>query len=210
MGVSAGGPERALLERAGFHVAPDVNRHDGQGTVSITVEFANGFIELIWLDDSVPVTPGSERALDNFRKRLAWRTSGASPFGIGFRHTSSEDVKFPFPTWSLTAAWLPPRTAMEMLTPRGDTGSPMLFISPRVLSDSNPTPPEAIDPRRITAVRLIEPHAYRAIPAVLFAERNHLLETGRGDAWLVEVTLDGGREGRVDDFRPELPLRLRH
>src|SRR5690242_11099595 len=35
--------ERAALERAGFRIAPDINRHDGQGTASITVEFENGY-----------------------------------------------------------------------------------------------------------------------------------------------------------------------
>jgi hypothetical protein len=39
--VSPKAPERAALERAGFQISPDVNRHDGQGTASITVEFEN-------------------------------------------------------------------------------------------------------------------------------------------------------------------------
>jgi hypothetical protein len=36
--VSPDAPERAVLEHAGFQISPDVNRHDGQGTTSITVE----------------------------------------------------------------------------------------------------------------------------------------------------------------------------
>jgi hypothetical protein len=40
--VTTGAPERALLERAGFRIAPTVNRHDGQGTAAVTVEFLNG------------------------------------------------------------------------------------------------------------------------------------------------------------------------
>jgi hypothetical protein len=209
MAVSPGAPERAVLERAGFRIAPGVNRHEGQGTASITVEFANGFVELLWPDETVPVTPGMERVVEKFRKRTAWRTSGWCPFSIGFRRTTKESLRLPFPTWSLTAAWLPPGAAIEMLTPRDDTTSPSLFISPRELSDHNPTPPDAIDRRRITAVRLIEPSAYAPIPALQFVEREHLLDVDRGPAWLVEVTLDGGRAGKVDDFRPELPLRIR-
>jgi hypothetical protein len=30
--VAPGAPERAALEKAGFRIAPTVNRHDGQGT----------------------------------------------------------------------------------------------------------------------------------------------------------------------------------
>jgi hypothetical protein len=44
--VSTGAPERTALEKAGFRIAPTVNRHDGQGTASITVELLNGFLEL--------------------------------------------------------------------------------------------------------------------------------------------------------------------
>jgi len=43
--VSRDAPERAVLEKAGFRIAPTVNKHDGQGTASITVEFQNSFLE---------------------------------------------------------------------------------------------------------------------------------------------------------------------
>jgi hypothetical protein len=36
--VSQGAPERAVLERAGLAPSPTVNRHDGQGTASITFD----------------------------------------------------------------------------------------------------------------------------------------------------------------------------
>jgi hypothetical protein len=55
MVVTTGAPERKALERAGFRIARTVNRHDGQGTASVTVEFLNGFLELIYPDATVPV-----------------------------------------------------------------------------------------------------------------------------------------------------------
>jgi Glyoxalase-like domain len=60
--VSPNAPERAALERAGFHVSPDLNRHDGQGTASITVEFENAYLELMWPDSTITVSPGLEQA----------------------------------------------------------------------------------------------------------------------------------------------------
>ena len=45
--VSRDAPERAALERAGLKISPDVNRHDGQGTASISAEFLNAYLELI-------------------------------------------------------------------------------------------------------------------------------------------------------------------
>jgi len=37
--VTRDAPERAALERAGLKISPDVNRHDGQGTASISASF---------------------------------------------------------------------------------------------------------------------------------------------------------------------------
>src|SRR5262249_43226545 len=81
--VSEGAPERASLERAGFHVAPTVNRNEGSGTSSISIEFVNGYLELMWPDPSVSVASGRERGPEKFRRRMTWRTSGSCPFGIG-------------------------------------------------------------------------------------------------------------------------------
>src|SRR5713101_3911038 len=59
--VSPNAPERAALQRAGLQISPDINRHDGQGTASITIEFENAFLELMWPDSTVAVRPGLER-----------------------------------------------------------------------------------------------------------------------------------------------------
>jgi Glyoxalase-like domain len=72
--VSPNAPERAALERAGFQISPDINRHDGQGTASLTVEFDNSYLELIWPDSTVTVSPGLERAAEKFRQRMLWRS----------------------------------------------------------------------------------------------------------------------------------------
>src|SRR3982751_2174802 len=74
--VAPGAPERVALERAGLRIAPTVNRHDGQGTASVTVEFENAFLELLWPDASVSVSPGREEGARKFRQKSAWRTTG--------------------------------------------------------------------------------------------------------------------------------------
>ncbi|MGA9543402.1 MAG: VOC family protein [Candidatus Sulfotelmatobacter sp.] len=53
--VSQDAPERAALERAGFQISKDINHHEGTGTSSITVEFENTYLELMWPDPKVPV-----------------------------------------------------------------------------------------------------------------------------------------------------------
>src|SRR5262245_53659560 len=80
--VATGAPERSALEKAGFRIAPTTNRHDGQGTASITIEFLNGFLELIYPDSTVPVSPAQQAGAEKFRLKSRWRETGYSPIGI--------------------------------------------------------------------------------------------------------------------------------
>src|SRR5438067_13429971 len=70
--VTRDAPERAALEKTGLKISPDVNRHDGQGTASITAEFQNSYIELMWTDPTVSVVPGGERGVEKWKMRMHW------------------------------------------------------------------------------------------------------------------------------------------
>ena len=214
--VSPNAPERAALQRAGLQISPDINRHDGQGTASITVEFENAFLELMWPDSTVAVSNGLERAAEKFRQRMLWRSSGWCPIGIGYRRTTPTDDGFPFPSWSTTAPWLPAGSAIEMLTPREDRVSPSLFVSPRALSGQGEQAARAsrfrhpVGVHRITAVRLISPKAYQPIAPLSYLNRMHVLDVQQGEEWSVELTFDGGGNGKSRDLRPDLPLVIRY
>ena len=116
--VPTGAPQRAVIEKAGFRIDPTVNRHDGQGTASITIEFENGFLELIYPDPSVPVSDALNAGAEKFRLKSEWRTSGYSPIGIVFDRTAATPEAFPFSTWKISADWMEKGTFIEMLTPR--------------------------------------------------------------------------------------------
>src|SRR6266699_3685342 len=118
--VTRDAPERAALERAGLKISPDVNRHDGQGTASVSAEFFNAYIELMWPDPTVSVAPGAERGVEKFKNRMNWRTSGWCPLGIAL-HRTGQGPTLPFPTWSIAPACMPAGSAIEILTPRDDT-----------------------------------------------------------------------------------------
>ena len=214
--VSPNAPERAALERAGFQIAKDVNHHEGQGTASITVEFQNAYLELMWPDSTVPLAPGLERAAEKFRQRMLWRTSGWCPIGVGFRRTTPSNDGLPFPTWSWTAEWMPKGSSMEMLTPRDDTRSPALFIEPLALTDTAEQAARAslyhhpIGSHRITAIRLISPKTYQPIASLKYLQAQHLLSIKQGDEWLLELTFDGGGRNKSKDLRPDLPLLIRY
>jgi hypothetical protein len=210
--VSRDAPERSALTRAGFLIAPGINRHDGQGTASISVELDNGYIELMWPDPTVSVAPGLERAAEKFRQRMTWRTSGWCPFGLGFRRTGAGVTTLPVPVWTWTAEWMPKGSVMEMLTPRDDTRSPALFVEPSALADSAEQAKRGAlyrhpnGSRRLTAIRLTAPGGYEPIAALKFLQERGLVSVGKGESWLLELTLDDGRQKKSADLRPELPL----
>ena len=212
--VSRNAPERKALERAGFVISPDVNRHDGQGTASITAEFRNAFLELIWVDPAVPVAPGLERVAAKFGLRADWRASGWSPIGIGLRWLGPAQP-LPVPSFAVTADWLPAGSSIVMLTPRDDTASPSLFISPAALSDPAEQAIRAArfhhpnGVHRVTAIRLLAPAKYQPIGAIAFLKDAGLLRTGTAEQWTMELTFDGGSQGKSGDLRPELPLVIR-
>jgi hypothetical protein len=214
--VSPNAPERVALERAGFQISPNINHHEGQGTASITIEFENAFLELMWPDSTVPVAPGLERGAEKFRQRMLWRTSGWCPIGIGFRRTAQTDDTWPFPTWSVTAPWLPAGSAIEMLTPRDDTRSPSLFISPSALADVPEQAARAalyhhpIGVHRVTAIRLVSPKTYQPIESLAHLQKLHVVGVEQGKQWLVELTFDGGERKKSKDLRPDLPLVIRY
>jgi hypothetical protein len=214
--VSPNAPERTALERAGFQISPDINRHEKQGTASITVEFENAFLELMWPDSTVTVTAGLERAAEKFRQRMLWRSTGWCPIGIGFRRTTPSKDALPFPTWSVTASWLPAGSAIEMLTPRDDKSSPSLFITPRALTDAREQAARAslyhhpIGVHRVTAVRLVSPKIYRPIEPLTYLQKLRVLGVRQGNEWLVELTFDDGRSKKSKDLRPDLPMVIRY
>jgi hypothetical protein len=207
--VSPGAPERAALAKAGFRIAPELNKHEGQGTAAITVEFDDGFFELMWVEPTVPIAPGAERGVEKFRQRAAWRTSGRSPFGINLSRTKEGvDPVYPFPTWSLSMPWMEPGTSIVMLTPRDDIVSPSVSVHPHASVQKGSKHPNGV--KRITSLKIVAPRGYTPAPSVLYARDIGVIELGTGDAWLAEVTFDKGAKKKTRDLRPELPLLIHY
>jgi hypothetical protein len=228
--VTRDAPERAALERAGLKISPNLNRHDGQGTASISAEFLNAYLELMWPDPTVSVAPGAERGVEKFKNRMNWRTSGWCPIGIGL-HRSGPAMPLPFPTWSIAPDWMPKGTAIEILTARDDTKSPSFFIEPPVLAvkekakinSGSPAPTASqvghsprrasdhpIGVERITNIQLIRPKEYRPVAPFTYLEKAGIFKSIEGKEWAIEITFDGGRKAQTKDVRPDLPLIIHY
>lgn len=214
--AAPGAPERAAFERAGFQVAAKLNQHAGQGTSSVTVELDNGFLELIYADDAVPLAPGLAAFNAQFKKRADWRTSGYSPFGIGVRKRATAPAAFPFPTFKVTAAWMPEGKFMEILTPREMPAAVRLFVpaNPSVGPGADPADPAArVHPNqthRLTAVRVVAPSVDLLPPAARYLADRGTATFDVGGEWLLDVTLDDGARHTVRDLRPTLPMMIHY
>ena len=220
--VSRDAPERAALERAGLKISPNVNRNDGQGTASVSAEFLNAYIELMWPDPTVSVAQGAERGVEKFKNRMNWRTSGWCPIGIAL-HRTGPSTTLPFPTWSIAPDWMPKGTAIEILTARDDTKSPSFFIEPpvlavkeeanRKLAENDPKRAAFEHPigvERITAIQIIRPKEYQPVAAFTYLEQAGIFKSTEGKDWAVEITFDSGRKSQTKDLRPDLPLLIHY
>jgi hypothetical protein len=219
--VKPGAPERRALERAGFRINPSVNRHEGQGTASVTVEFENGFLELLWPDDMVSVAPELTAAKSKFLARSNWRDNDWSPFAVGFHRTAATPQAFPFETWKVGAAWMGADQTIEMLTPRTSHGV-SLFVPPHPVDEAvNRALIHAGGPgaavfrhpngaKRLTALRIIAPTMAGLPPAAEYVRTSGAAGLDLGQAWLMEVTLDHAAQRRTADLRPDLPLMIHY
>jgi hypothetical protein len=209
--ASPGAPERAAFERAGFQVAGKVNQHVGQGTSSVTVELDNGFLELIYVDEAVPVAAGREVVPVQFKQRAEWRTTGYSPIGIGVRRLAGAPAEFPFPTFKISAEWMEPGTFMEVLSPRSAPAALRLFVPAHasVGPDADPVEPSTRVHRngthRLTRLRVVAPSAAQLPPAAQYLADRARMTFEVGSEWLLEVWLDDGAQREQRDLRPMLP-----
>ncbi len=216
--VATGAPERAALEKAGFRISPTVSRHEGQGTASISIELLNGFLELIYPDPTVPVSPALQTGAEKFRLKSAWRETGYSPIGLVFDRSPATPEKFPFATWRISADWMEKGAFIEMLTPKEMPKAVSLSIASHPAASESDNARLARDPvkgavflhpngaRRLTGLRVVAPDADGLPPAASYIAGHGLVKFDVGGRWLLDVTFDGGKQGVTRNLEPDLPM----
>jgi hypothetical protein len=214
--VAPGGVnEIAALRTAGLEITP-AQKHEGEGTTSVAALFENGYIELMWLDSSLSVTPEHAAAVRQFRKAAAWRVSGHSPFGVGLRRLPGEKAAFSFRIAREPAPWIDPDAAYEILNQSADSLAVDLFVVPAGAAVPNwigrvreRFPERLRHPgggHEITRVRVYGPVSQQ--PSIISVLRPARIDTRIAAEPLVEVFLDGGVQKSRIDLRPVLPIVL--
>ena len=204
------------LQLAGILIDTTADRHDGEGTVSMAAFFHNAYLELLWVDSTVPVDSAHQTDVADFRRAADWARTGASPFGLGlhFRTGGPTDVRFPMtrdpiPESDPPAEYLLLRQAAESLAVD-------LFIMPADRAVTNwlgrysaRRPDLFAHPlgvQRITRVVVRGSPAQRPKAADLDLRPVRFEEAAEP---LLLVEFDDGQAGKTRDLRPALPMILR-
>ncbi|WP_053239593.1 VOC family protein [Pleomorphomonas koreensis] len=99
-------------------------RHVGQGTANLCYCFDNAYLELLFVADAdeLAASPLNRAGL---AARSAWRTTGASPFGIACRGGPP-----PGERWTYRIPDFPPGVSIAVSADSDDPAMPLVFSSP--------------------------------------------------------------------------------
>lgn len=209
---------REALSNAGVTVDTAVSQHRGAGSASVSARFENAYLELLWVDSSVPLVPELIARVDRYRAGTWGTRSLASPFGLGLRRTPAAPDSLLVPSRRYTAEWMTPGTWIDVILPLADSlPPPRVFVVPRDMGFDawgggvRAAAPElfrhAAGIRSLTAIRLVVPSgAWAELPPGFPIVPG--LTMVAGEEHLAELTFDGGEQGRRVDLRPALPLVL--
>jgi hypothetical protein len=64
--------------------------------------------------------------------------------------------------------------------------------------------------RRLTAMRVIAPSAESLPPSSSYLADHRLIKFEVGKGWLLDITLDGGKQGVTKDLEPDLPMVIHY
>lgn len=211
-----GSAEASALTAAGFRVDTAIMRHEGQGTASRSAVFENFYLELIWIDATVPVTPENQALAAEMQPAASWRTTGASPFGIGFR-ISSPEISYPVPARRYSAPWMEAGSFIELLRQPDEPHATEVFTVPSYMAlpgwiswvrENTPTLlRHQSGVERLTSLELRGPPSHT--PRLLKLRNVQGLRLSAATEPVAVLEFDGGRRGVTVDLRPLLPLLVR-
>lgn len=207
-------PLRAEAELAAFGLDLSTRGlHSGQGTRNACAFFDNAYLELLQRHDDLELrSPVVEPLM--LWERLRWRETGACPFGVAFRSAQGGSDGTGIETWDYAAPYLPPGTAIAIVTPRRSPAQPLVFLLPdsispeRVPSHRRPPLEQRGSRRRLTGVTLRLPAAATLTAATRETCTRHGVEIAGAEAPHLELEWDHGGEGSRADFS-NLPFSIR-
>ncbi len=188
------------------------NIHHGQGTACRRIFFRNAMLEFLWVQNEAEVLSPAIAATWLW-ERWHYRQTGYAPFGIALRPTTPQP-QLPFATWPFHPPYLPPDLHIPVAS---DTTpyEPLIFMIPFGMR------PDAFAPQHrqpldhpaglceVTRVHINLPTLEPISPAMHILHTHGLVTYSTHNDYLTEIEFDRGRQSKMADFRPGLPLQLR-
>lgn len=207
--VSEQAPEAQTLVTLGLH---DSGRTVDQGSVGLASRFfyfQNSYLELFWVRDPAVAEASLDPVGVNVRARQSWRNTGASPFGLMFRRHQPDLAALPFPTRQLRVQRMAHDIAFEFNAER--LNEPYYAVVPQALAfkANSVVPAHPLGLQTLTQVKLVVQGQALSAPAQLLVSQ-HLVTMELGEAPVLELTFDAGRQTSRIDVRPVLPLILNY
>lgn len=203
-------PEADTLTSFGLAGFGGSTRHGDLGTASTSFFFENTYLELFWAHDLPHAQSVMQSVGFDLDTRVHWRITGASPYGIMFYR--ADEAPIPFPTETLHIEGMP---GDLQFASSADT-SPYYGVVPPPLeyrAFGATFPPDAVQHplgvRRVTGIR-IEVSSPTLDPIARRLSSSELVNFEIGLSPLLELTFDGGWQGKTLDARPSLPLVLKY
>ena len=190
--VWAKGPQPDAFSRSGLVMSSVVNPSGGKGTKSITAEFHNAFLEVMWSDPASADPFARQPKYRTQRQSEGWRR-GAGPTAMDIETLPADDV-IHRPAVFVSASTLAMDRAVDARRGRA--------IAPSLL--------HPLGIRRVTAVRLVPGSPFEALGPLEYVEKSVMYGLRSGNGWAVEITFDGGAKGETQDLRPSLPIVVRY
>ena len=208
-----GAPEAEALLRLGIREGSR-NTHPGQGTACRRFFFCNAYLELLWVTEPLETQSEAIRPT-HLWERWVDRTNGACPFGLGFRPAVRGAGGVPFPAWEFRPPYWPASSSAQVATNADVLTEPMMFYlffgqRPDAYPDARHQMMEhAAGLREITRIEFVSPNPGSPSPALEALANAKLVQLRRSGDYSVELGFDGELQGRLADFRPDLPLVFR-
>jgi hypothetical protein len=213
--VAPDAPEQEALVKAGFKLDEEVNVHHGQGTASITLSFANTYLELIWVTDEAAAARTGQAINTNLLARAHWTDTGACPFGIALRRKSGSTAALPFGVRPFHAEWMRANDPVLYAEGASDLGTPLIFVIPPAMDWAAAVAGDAtfrnsihhpIGSRQHTLTQVTIAHPTSNVRAL--EASTHALRFEVGWSPLVSLILDGGRQKQAINLEPTLLLKI--
>ncbi len=217
-------PEIDLFKKKGF-TSIISGAHAHQGTAGKYLFFLNFYIELLYISDQAEASDNLKNFGCDYIERSQWKMNHASPFGLGLKMEPFDKEKILFYYTDYKAKWMKD-DGLLMANNNKNLLAPLVFVlSPKMefpcyhsieemLMDDKPEDFKENHIHKNGIKSLTSYHIYINSEVETSELINYLNMNGinilKGDENRIELIFDHGINNKEIDFRPKLPLIMKH